>query len=287
MLEQLIPVVLSGLFGGGGSSSPPPDASGVASSASQNVPVQENPVSGTARDALQAGVTGAMGMGDRVLNGMVGGMTNRAFLERSFPELNPWELAGVSATQPGVQSGQQETQKEIVKDQLANQREMQDEQIEFGKFQAAVSERIAAMQAAASIESAGISAAPGMIQAGIAQQMQFFNEMLSQAQAGKATAEQFLAEGRNARERLSHAAELTLGLMTGRRIGSAGGSPQQESMAATIGAGLGKIGNLFSRRGQPGGAGAASSPSAPPSSSRPPGASDPGRRQYDGYSVIE
>ena len=52
------------------------------------------------------------------------GKYQKDYLASAFPEMNPWERAGASATQAGVQAGQQQSQKQLMQMQMDNQKDL-------------------------------------------------------------------------------------------------------------------------------------------------------------------
>jgi len=88
------------------------------------------------------------------------GSNNRAYLDSAFPELNPWEKAGASATSAGVGLEGVNTGSDQQTRELATRVGMQDQQIAFGKEQLAAQERMNATSAAAGVQSASIGVGP-------------------------------------------------------------------------------------------------------------------------------
>jgi len=169
ILAGLLPALLQGVIGGiGGQTAPaapqPVDA-GVQSAmgAGSPAPMQENPTGGTSFKALlnkgiADGVQSLVGAKIGKWKAGQAGLANREYLNSAFPELNPWELAGASATGAGVGMSQQDVQSEMQEKELKTRKEMQDEQIAFGKDQLATQERMNAVSAAAGVQSAAIGA---------------------------------------------------------------------------------------------------------------------------------
>ena len=170
-LASLIPALLQGVAGGlgGGSAAPqqPIDA-GVQSAMGQTAPaaLQENPTGGsTFKDLLNKGISQGVAslVGARVNRWQAknAGQDSRAYLESQFPGLNPWELAGVGASDAGVGLSGQDTQQQMQDKELKTRIGMQEQQIGFGLQQLAAQERMNQVSAAAGIASASIGAGPG------------------------------------------------------------------------------------------------------------------------------
>lgn len=67
------------------------------------------------------------------MNASEAGKYQRDYLASAFPEMNPWERAGASATQAGVQAGQQQNQKDMLNMQLSNQKDIAEIQSDTAK----------------------------------------------------------------------------------------------------------------------------------------------------------
>lgn len=67
------------------------------------------------------------------MNASQAGKYQRDYLASAFPEMNPWERAGATATQAGVQAGQQENQKNMLNMQLSNQKDIAEIQSDTAK----------------------------------------------------------------------------------------------------------------------------------------------------------
>lgn len=168
---------IAGLFGGGkGGSSPGLDLSGIAkanedqslksslqgSSVPSNAPVDPTSISGSqsqswVRDklsefgnhlvdtvgsqAVSSGVQSIFGKKPKSATEL--GRANREYLQSAFPELNPWELSGASATAPGTATGEQDNSMRMLDKQLANNKDIakmnNDTQVEVAKLQAETS----------------------------------------------------------------------------------------------------------------------------------------------------
>jgi hypothetical protein len=67
------------------------------------------------------------------MNASEAGKYQRDYLASAFPEMNPWERAGATATQAGVQAGQQQNQKDMLNMQLSNQKDIAEIQSDTAK----------------------------------------------------------------------------------------------------------------------------------------------------------
>lgn len=165
---SLFSAIIPALFGAGGNQQGSP-AAGVNSTmgAMQPAPMQESPVGGTmfgtalrekTNEAFMKGISSVVGMPFTNLIAGGAGRANRKFLDQSFPELNPWEKAGITGShgvglqgqdvQERMQSKELSTRERIVDKQL----EMTDKQIKAGIL---MNERSAGATEAASAISAG------------------------------------------------------------------------------------------------------------------------------------
>lgn len=168
-LASLLPSLVSGVLGGlGGQKAPeaPIDA-GVQSvmGNSQPAPMQENPTGGTGfKDLLNQGIKKGVEtfIGAKIGNWKAGqaGAANREYLDSAFPELNPWEKAGATATNAGVGMSGQDVQTELQERELATRVAMQEQQLAFGLEQLSTQERMNQVSAAAGVQSAAIGAGP-------------------------------------------------------------------------------------------------------------------------------
>lgn len=146
---------------------PPPNDAGVQSAmgGTAPAPLQENPVGGsTFKDLVQTGISKGVSslIGAKVnrWQASMAGKDNRAYMDSAFPELNPWELAGASATNSGVGMAGQDVQGIMQDKELATRKLMQDEQIGLARYQTAAQERMNAVSAAAGVESARVGTGP-------------------------------------------------------------------------------------------------------------------------------
>lgn len=170
-LASLLPSLLQGVMGGLGGQQPaqaPLNDTGVQSAmgASAPAPMQVNPTGGaTFKDLLNQGISQGVSslVGARMDRWQAknAGQDSRAYLDAQFPELNPWELAGVGASDAGVGLAGQDTQTTMQDKELKTRIGMQEQQIGFGRDQLATQERMNAVSAAAGIASASIGAGPG------------------------------------------------------------------------------------------------------------------------------
>lgn len=163
---SLVPALLQGVMGGlGGAPAPaaPVVDAGVQSAvgASAPPPMAENPVGGTGfSDLVSQGVKSVIGAKVGQWKAGMAGTANRDYLDAAFPELNPWEKAGASATNAGVGMEGIGNQSDMQTKELATRVGMQDQQIAFGKEQLAAQERMNAVSAAAGVQSATIGQGP-------------------------------------------------------------------------------------------------------------------------------
>lgn len=211
MAFQLLPFIAKALLGGAASSASSgwfggsgqnPNTTGIQSGL-HNVtppPVQSNPVGGSLwsklgdnlTDGLSSGLSSALLRGFGLAAGSRQGEMNRASLDAAFPELNPWEKAGVSATGPGIQGSAQDLQRNAQTREFRQQSEMQDKNIALEKLRLQTQERMNSISAAAGITSAGISSAP-------AAAMVPYNQDLTSYQLDKLHAETAEVRDRNNR----------------------------------------------------------------------------------------
>jgi len=162
-----------------------------------------------AMEGLTNGIKSVIsGFGDNISNRLFGpsaaslGRDNRAYLDASFPELNPWEKAGASAVQQGIEIGKNKQQDILQRRELRTRQQMQREQIEFGERQLEVQERLGILNAEATTSAAGISAAPQMAQVPSMIQLQKMQTELAKYQKNA-------LEQKNEREWISNFTNLT------------------------------------------------------------------------------
>ncbi len=90
------------------------------------------------------------------------GKDMRNYMAEAYPELNPWERAGASATQAGVQAAEQQNASKMLDKQLANNKQV-------AQIQADAQRDVADISAKASVYSADTSAAASNFAANVQQ----------------------------------------------------------------------------------------------------------------------
>jgi len=170
LLAGLLPALLQGVLGGIGAGNEAPEApldAGVQSAmgSSMPAPMQMNPTGGSTfsdlvRLGISKGVSSLVGARMNAWQAKNAGHDSRAYLDAQFPELNPWEKAGVGASDAGVGLAGQDNQSAMQDKELKTRIGMQEQQIGFGQSQIAAQERMNAVSSAAGVASAAIGAGP-------------------------------------------------------------------------------------------------------------------------------
>lgn len=247
-------------------------SAGVQSSMNQMAPpvAQYNPAGGsTYKDAVKEGITSTLARGvGSIVSGPFdaraareGGANNRAYLDEAFPELNPWEKAGVSAVQPGIQNAGQSNEAAMQSRLLKNQRDLQDKQLELEKLRIASQVYMNDKSTGAQVQAANIGASPMLQQVPDLNQLRRYQLDQVHAETGLAQARTSLTHGQNNRANLESDRTIAYSLMRGKtpdKLDDVTGLNPAQAAAAAVTAGLaggvGSIvkGKLGGRRGSAG-----------------------------------
>lgn len=199
LFKSVLPTLVGGLLGGQ-SKTAGMNGQGVGSMMGQSEPgpMQQNPTGGTQmggvlKDAFTAGIQSVVGQGASYLGSGISGRANRKYLDEAFPELNPWEKAGATATGAGVGLSGQNVEQEMQKKQLDVQQKMQDKTIDLEKLRIAAGVQMNERSAHATESAAATSAAPIMAQ------VDALNRMRT-SQGNKADVETDYISGKDTRE---------------------------------------------------------------------------------------